>query len=227
MSKITIAIDGHSATGKSSTAKKVAKHLGYIYLDSGAMYRAATLYFVRNDISLKNHVSVDEALMKISIDFKKDDQGLPVTFLNGENVEKEIRTMEISGKVSAVSALKQVRVAMVTQQRKLGEAKGIVMDGRDIGSVVFPNAELKIFMTASAEIRAERRQKELLEKGDTTPFEEILKNVIDRDHQDSTRKESPLLKVDDAIEIDNSHMSFEEQVHKIINLAETKIAALV
>lgn len=227
MNKIIIAIDGHSATGKSSTAKKVAKHLGYIYLDSGAMYRAATLYFSRNNISLTNSAAVDEALAKITIEFKKDEQGLPLTFLNGDNVEKEIRTMEISSKVSGVSALKPVREAMVVQQRKLGDAKGIVMDGRDIGSVVFPDAELKIFMTASAKIRAERRKKEMLEKGDHTPFEEVLKNVIERDEQDSTRKESPLLKVEEAIEIDNSFMSFDDQVTKIIELAESKITSLV
>ena len=227
MNKIIIAIDGHSATGKSSTAKKVAKHLGYIYLDSGAMYRVATLYFLRNDISLNNSKDVDEALSKITIEFKKDDQGLPLTFLNGENVEEEIRTMEISSKVSGVSALKPVREAMVAQQRKLGEAKGIVMDGRDIGSVVFPNAELKIFMTASANIRAERRQKELIGKGDNTSFGEVLKNVVERDEKDSTRAESPLLKVEDAIEIDNSNMTFDDQVQNIINLAETKIVTLV
>jgi len=227
MRKIIIAIDGHSATGKSSTAKKVAKHLGYIYLDSGAMYRAATLYFLKNHISLTDGEAVDDALCKIQIEFKKDAQGLPITYLNGVNVEEDIRTMNVSGKVSAVSALKPVRVAMVDQQRKLGEAKGIVMDGRDIGSVVFPEAELKIFMTASSKIRAERRQKELLEKGDKTSFEEVLKNVVERDEKDSTRKESPLLKVGEAIEIDNSNMAFDVQVQKIIRLAENKITELV
>lgn len=227
MTKIIIAIDGHSATGKSSTAKKVAKHLGYIYLDSGAMYRAATLYFLRNNISLTDESAVNNALSKIQIEFKKDALGLPLTYLNGANVEEEIRSMKVSGKVSAVSALKPVRVAMVAQQRKLGGAKGIVMDGRDIGSVVFPEAELKIFMTASARIRAERRLKELEEKGDKTPFEEVLKNVIERDEKDSTRKESPLLKVEDAIEIDNSTMTFDAQVQKIIQLAEAKIAEQV
>ncbi|MCF6361009.1 MAG: (d)CMP kinase [Cyclobacteriaceae bacterium] len=225
MSDIIIAIDGHSATGKSSTAKKVAKHLGYIYLDSGAMYRATTLYFLNNKIILASIDQIQKALNKIDIEFRKDKNGLPLTFLNGKNVEDKIRTMEISSKVSGVSAIKAVRVAMVEQQRKLGEHKGIVMDGRDIGSVVFPNAELKIFMTASANVRAERRQKELAEKGQTVPFKEILKNVVDRDEQDSTRKESPLIKVDDAIEIDNSNMSFEEQVNQIIELAESKITA--
>ena len=225
MSDIIIAIDGHSATGKSSTAKKVAKHLDYIYLDSGAMYRATTLYFLNNKIVLASFDQVQKALNKIDIEFRKDTNGLPLTFLNGKNVEDKIRTMEISSKVSGVSAIKAVRVAMVEQQRKLGEHKGIVMDGRDIGSVVFPNAELKIFMTASANVRAERRQKELAEKGQSVLFEEILKNVVDRDEQDSTRKESPLIKVDDAIEIDNSNMSFEEQVNQIIELAESKITA--
>lgn len=227
MNKIIVAIDGHSATGKSSTAKKVAKHLGYIYLDSGAMYRATTLYFFDNNIRLTDIESVESALKEIQIKFKNDDKGIPMTYLNGENVEEQIRTMEISGKVSGVSALKPVRIAMVAQQRKLGASKGIVMDGRDIGSVVFPDAELKIFMTASAKIRAERRQKELIEKGDHTPLDEVLNNVMERDEKDSTRAESPLLKVDDAIEIDNSNMTFDDQVQKIINLAETKIASLV
>jgi len=226
MSDIIIAIDGHSATGKSSTAKIVAKHLGYIYLDSGAMYRATTLYFLTNKIALENADRIKKALDEIEIEFRKDKEGLPLTFLNGENVEDRIRTMEISSNVSRVSAIKAVRAAMVEQQRKLGENKGIVMDGRDIGSVVFPKAELKIFMTASAKVRAERRQKELAEKGENITFDEILKNVMDRDEQDSSRKESPLIKVDDAIEIDNSNMSFDEQVTKIIDLAEAKIAAL-
>ena len=227
MSDIIIAIDGHSATGKSSTAKKVAKHLGYIYLDSGAMYRATTLYFLRNNVNLENIAQVNSFLNSLEINFKKDANGLPLTFVNGKNVENEIRTMNISNYVSAVSAIKEVRIAMVAQQRKLGEHKGIVMDGRDIGSVVFPEAELKIFMTASAEVRAQRRQKELADKGQEVAFDEVLKNVIDRDRQDSTRKESPLIKVEDAIEIDNSNMSFDAQVEKIINLAEAKIAASV
>ncbi len=227
MSEIIIAIDGHSATGKSSTAKIVAKHLGYIYLDSGAMYRATTLYFLNDKIDLGNAAQIKEALEELTIEFRKDENGLPLTFLNGENVEEKIRSMEISSNVSKVSAIKAVRVAMVEQQRKLGENKGIVMDGRDIGSVVFPNAELKIFMTASAKVRAERRQKELAEKGQKISFEEILKNVVDRDEQDSTRKESPLIKVEDAIEIDNSIMSFDEQVKQIIELAEAKITTAV
>ncbi len=227
MSDIIIAIDGHSATGKSSTAKKVAKHLGYIYLDSGAMYRATTLYFLRNNVNLENIAQVNSFLNSLEINFKKDVNGLPLTFVNGENVESEIRTMNISNYVSAVSAIKEVRIAMVAQQRKLGEHKGIVMDGRDIGSVVFPEAELKIFMTASADVRAKRRQKELLDKGQEVAFEVILKNVVARDAQDSSRKESPLIKVEDAIEIDNSNMSFDAQVEKIINLAEAKIAASI
>ncbi len=227
MGKIIIAIDGHSATGKSSTAKMVAKHLGYIYLDSGAMYRATTLYFLRNKVLLSDNNQVDAALFHLRIGFKKNENGLPITYLNDENVEEEIRTMEISGKVSTVSAIRAVRVAMVEQQRKLGQHKGIVMDGRDIGSIVFPNAELKIFMTASANIRAERRQKELVDKGQNILFEDVLKHVIERDKKDSTRKESPLIKVEDAIEIDNSSMSFKEQVKKIITLAEVKIAKLV
>jgi len=227
MSDIIIAIDGHSATGKSSTAKMVAKHLGYIYLDSGAMYRATTLYFLQHNVKLDDKEQVNSLLNSLEITFKKDANGLPLTFLNDKNVEEEIRTMNISNHVSAVSAIKEVRIAMVAQQRKLGEHKGIVMDGRDIGSVVFPQAELKIFMTASANVRAKRRQKELLDKGQEVAFDEILKNVVERDAQDSSREESPLIKVGDAIEIDNSNMSFEKQVERIINLAEAKIAALV
>lgn len=227
MQKIVIAIDGHSATGKSSTAKKVAEYLGYIYLDSGAMYRATTLYFMRNNIPLDNLVEVNAALNKINIEFRKDENGLPLTYLNGENIEDQIRSMEVSNRVSAVSALKPVRAAMVDQQRKLGKHKGIVMDGRDIGSVVFPEAELKIFMTASVNVRAERRRQELLAKGEKTPLEEVLKNVIDRDKTDSSRKESPLLMMEDAIEVDNSNMSFDEQVERIINLAESIITKSV
>lgn len=227
MEKIIIAIDGHSACGKSSTAKKVAKHLGYIYLDSGAMYRAATLYFLRNNISPSNSEQVEKAVQNIHIKFKLGEDGLPVTWLNGENVEQDIRSMEVSAKVSEVSALKPVRQAMVAIQRRLGENKGIVMDGRDIGSVVFPEAELKIFMTASEKVRAERRKKELEEKGEDIAFEEVLKNVHERDQMDSTRKESPLIKVEDAIVIDNSHMTFADQVDKVIQLAKEKMAAKV
>jgi len=227
MTKIVIAIDGHSATGKSSTAKKVAEYLGYIYLDSGAMYRATTLYFLRNNIKITDNLAVDKALRKIVIEFKYNDYGLPSTYLNGEYVEDEIRSMAISGKVSEVSALKAVRISMVDRQQLLGSNKGIVMDGRDIGSVVFPDAELKIFMTATEKIRAQRRQKELSQNGESISFEEVLENIIERDEKDSTRKESPLLKVKDALEVDNSEMTFDDQVQKIINLAESKIAELV
>ena len=227
MKKIIIAIDGHSACGKSSTAKIIAKHLGYIYLDSGAMYRATTLFFLQNKVDITKSIEVNKALQQIHIEFKKDHEGLPLTYLNGKNVEEDIRSMKVSGKVSEVSALKPVREAMVAQQQLLGKNKGIVMDGRDIGSVVFTHAELKIFMTATEQVRAERRQKELFNKGQNIPFEEVLKNVIDRDQKDSSRKESPLIKVDDAIEIDNSTMTFDEQVNEIINLAESKIAELV
>jgi len=227
MRKIIIAIDGHSACGKSSTAKVIAKHLGYIYLDSGAMYRATTLFFIQNKVALTNSAHIEKALQQVLIEFKHNKEGLISTYLNGKNVEEEIRSMEVSDKVSEVSALKPVREAMVAQQQLLGQSKGIVMDGRDIGSVVFTHAELKIFMTATVQVRAKRRQKELISKGQNITFEEVLKNVVDRDQKDSSRKESPLLKVEDAIEIDNSHMTFDEQVNKIINLAESKIAALV
>lgn len=227
MEKIIIAIDGHSACGKSSTAKKVAKQLGYIYLDSGAMYRASTLYFLRNNVPVSDAKQVAQAVANIHIEFKLGEDGLPVTWLNGKNVTHEIRSMEVSAKVSEVSALKQVREAMVAIQRKLGENKGIVMDGRDIGSVVFPHAELKIFMTATEEVRAERRKKELKEKGQDISFDEVLKNVHKRDQMDSTRKESPLIKVEDGIVIDNSHMTFADQVEKVIQLAKEKMTAKV
>ena len=215
MKKITIAIDGFSSCGKSTMAKDLAKEIGYIYIDSGAMYRAVTLYSIEN--GLFNGKEVDTARLKeligqISITFQLDEQtGRPRTQLNGKDVEDRIRTMEVSSRVSIIAAIDFVREYLVTQQQEMGKAKGIVMDGRDIGTTVFPDAELKIFVTASPEIRAERRYKELQEKGDKADFDEILANVKERDHIDQTRAVSPLRRADDAILLDNSHLTLAEQ----------------
>lgn len=226
MHKIVIAIDGFSGCGKSSTAKAVAKKLGYTYIDSGAMYRAATLYFLDNHVVLTNPIEVRKQLDKLEIAFHPNEEDQKQeTFLNGLNVEKQIRTMRVSNYVSEVSKLKEVRQELVSQQQKLGKKKGVVMDGRDIGTVVFPDAELKVFMTADLNIRAERRQKELLEKGDLVELEKILHNLAERDKIDSTRKESPLLKAEDAIEIDTSYLDFDEQVDQILKRAKEKIGS--
>lgn len=225
MGKIVIAIDGFSGCGKSSTAKAVAKKLGYTYIDSGAMYRAATLHFLNNLTVLSNPKEVSKALdsLKISFHFNSERQ-TQETFLNGLNVEDEIRTMRVSDYVSEVSKLKEVRHALVAQQQKLGKAKGVVMDGRDIGTVVFPEAELKVFMTADLSIRAARRQKEILEKGELIELEKIKLNLGERDRIDSTRAESPLLKAEDAIEIDTSLLEFDDQVEQIVSLAKEKLS---
>ncbi|MCO6357087.1 (d)CMP kinase [Roseivirga pacifica] len=224
MSKINIAIDGHSGCGKSSTAKAVAKALGYKFIDTGAMYRAITLYFLEHDIDITDEQAVKAALDNISIDFQHNPESQKnETFLNEQNVEEEIRGMRVTHKVSNVAALKQVRVAMVAQQQAMGKEKGVVMDGRDIGSVVFPDAELKVFMTASTEVRAKRRQLELKEKGQEVALDEIIKNLEERDRIDSTREEGPLLKVADAVAVDTSEMKFEDQVQKVLNLAQQKI----
>lgn len=225
MGKIVIAIDGFSGCGKSSTAKAVAKKLGYTYIDSGAMYRAATLHFLNNHTVLSNPKEVSKALdsLKISFHFNPEQQ-TQETYLNGLNVEDEIRTMRVSEYVSEVSKLKEVRLALVAQQQKLGKSKGVVMDGRDIGTVVFPEAELKVFMTADLSIRAARRQKEILEKGDLIDLEKIKHNLGERDRIDSTRAESPLLKAEDAIEIDTSLLEFDDQVEQIVSLAQEKLS---
>lgn len=224
MRDIVIAIDGFSACGKSSTAKAVAAVLGYSYIDTGAMYRAVTYYFIEHYISLGNLKAIQEALANIHIDFiynpKKNQSE---TYLNGLNVEAEIRTMEVSNRVSEVSAVSVVRQALVAQQRKLGKKKRVVMDGRDIGTTVFPDAELKIFMTADFKTRAERRQKELLEKDVLVDLEEVAENLQKRDIIDTSRKESPLRKAPDAIEIDTTHLTFEEQVEEILYLAAGKM----
>jgi len=214
--KIIIAIDGHSSCGKSTMAKSLAQKLNYIYIDSGAMYRVVTLVALRKGYikdSVPDVNKVIAELKNITISFQWDKkQGKNTTFLNGENVEEEIRQLEVSENVSPISTLAEVRHEMVKQQRENGLDKGIVMDGRDIGTVVFPNADLKIFMTASPEIRAERRYIELKEKGQDVNFDEILKNVEGRDKIDSSREVSPLRKADDAFVLDNSNLSREEQL---------------
>ena len=219
--KIVIAIDGHSSCGKSTLAKSLARNLGYTYIDSGAMYRAVTLFALRNGWITDGRPDKDKiisALSEIKINFKWDGiNEKNVTFLNGEDVEEEIRRLEVSQNVSPVSTIPEVRHEMVKQQRENGKRKGIVMDGSDIGTVVFPDAELKIFMTASPEIRARRRFMELTEKGDTVDFKEILQNVNERDTIDSERKTSPLKKADDAIELDNSFLTREEQLSWTLN----------
>ena len=215
MKKITIAIDGFSSCGKSTMAKDLAREIGYIYIDSGAMYRAVTLYSIENGIFVGDHIDterLESQIGNIHICFQLNPEtGRPDTYLNGENVENKIRTMEVSSHVSPIAALGFVREAMVAQQQKMGEAKGIVMDGRDIGTTVFPNAELKIFVTASPEIRAQRRYDELKAKGQEVSFNEILENVKQRDHIDQNREVSPLRKADDALLLDNSHMTISQQ----------------
>ncbi len=215
MKKITIAIDGHSSCGKSTMAKDLAREVGYVYVDTGAMYRCVTLYALRHGLFTDEGI-LEEALRKampeIQITFRFNaEKGRPDTYLNGELVEDLIRSMEVSNHVSPIATLGFVREAMVAQQQQMGKDKGVVMDGRDIGTVVFPDAELKIFVTASAEVRAQRRYDELKGKGMEADYEEILKNVQERDYIDSHRAVSPLRKADDAIELDNSHMTIAEQ----------------
>jgi len=223
MKKIIIAIDGFSACGKSTTALEVAQELNYKYIDSGAMYRAVTLYFLDHHVAITNPKEVGKALGEIKITFIVNSKGITETFLNGINVEREIRRMRISENVSQVSTIKAVRVAMVDQQRKLGKHRGVVMDGRDIGSVVFPEAELKIFLTAEILVRAFRRQKELLEREDLVDIDSIIENLQKRDEIDSTRTESPLVKAVDAHEIDTTHVTIEEQVDEVIRMALSKM----
>ena len=220
MGKIVIAIDGYSGCGKSSTAKAVAKELGYTYLDSGAMYRAATLHFLNNFLSPTNPQDVEKALKTLEISFHPNPEtGRQETFLNGLNIVDEIRSMRVSERVSEIATLKNVRHELVAQQQRLGKKKGVVMDGRDIGSVVFPGAELKVFMSADLDTRSVRRQQELLEKGELVELDEIKNNLAERDRIDSSRKESPLLKMPDAMEIDTSYLTFESQVAQIVHQA--------
>lgn len=225
--KITIAIDGFSSTGKSTVAKQIAKYLGYIYVDSGAMYRAVTYYAMKHGFVDNNHFNVDGLVsnlknIKISFKFNKD-VGFAEVYLNNINIENEIRTLEVSGFVSKVAAISEVRQLLVKQQQKLGKDKGVVMDGRDIGTVVFRDAELKLFMTASAETRAKRRYKELIERGENVSYKEVLHNVQERDYVDSNREDSPLVKAKDAIEIDNSNMGLQEQFDKILQLIKSTL----
>lgn len=216
MKKITIAIDGFSSCGKSTMAKDLAKEIGYVYVDTGAMYRSVTLFAMRHGLFTSDGKidagSLSRQMDNVEISFRLDPPtGSPITYLNGENVEKEIRSLAVSEHVSTIAALSFVREALVRQQQRMGRDKGIVMDGRDIGTVVFPDAELKIFVTASADIRARRRYEELKEKGMPADYDEILKNVEHRDYIDTHREVSPLKKAPDAITLDNSHMSIAEQ----------------
>ncbi len=214
MKKITIAIDGHSSCGKSTMAKDLARRVGYVYVDTGAMYRAVTLYALRHQFFAADGAVFEEplreAMPQINIDQRLVD-GKTTTFLNDENVEHEIRSLEVSNHVSPIAAIPFVRTALVAQQQKMGREGGIVMDGRDIGTTVFPDAELKIFVTASAEVRAQRRYDELQQKGMPADYDDILKNVQERDYIDSHREVSPLRKADDALLLDNSHMTIDEQ----------------
>ena len=216
MKKITIAIDGYSSCGKSTMAKDLAKEIGYVYVDTGAMYRSVTLYALRNKLfDAEGNVKVDELekkMTEIHISFKFNEAtGRPDCYLNGELVEKEIRSLEVSSHVSPIAAIPFVREALVAQQKKMGEDKGIVMDGRDIGTTVFPDAELKIFVTASSQVRAQRRYDELQEKGMPADFEDILKNVEERDYIDTHRETSPLRQAEDAIVLDNSQLTIPQQ----------------
>jgi cytidylate kinase len=226
--KITIAIDGFSSTGKSTIAKLLANKYNYIYVDTGAMYRAVSLFAKNNQLVGKDFLKKEElisCLANISLSFKFNKElGFAEMFLNGKNVENEIRTLEVSQLVSKVATISEVRKKLVAEQQLMGVNGGIVMDGRDIGSVVFPNAGLKLFMTASADKRATRRYKELIEKGDNVKFDEILFNVQERDRIDSTREDSPLIMTEDAIRFDNSDMGITEQFERICTLVETKLS---
>lgn len=225
--RIIVAIDGHSSTGKSTVAKQLAKALGYIYVDTGAMYRAVSLYAMRAGFIDKSHFNIkalENDLSKINLKFEINAKtGLAEVLLNGENIEQEIRTLAVSRHVSNIATVSSVRRKLVEQQQKMGVDKGIVMDGRDIGTVVFPKAALKLFMTATAKDRAERRFIELSDRGEDVTYEDVLKNVVNRDHIDSTRKDSPLRKAGDAIKIDNSNLTLKEQFDQILQLAKTTI----
>jgi CMP/dCMP kinase len=221
MKRIIVAIDGHSSCGKSTLAKALAKTLHYAYLDTGAMYRAVTLYFLEKQLDYNNPEQVTKGLQEIEIHFERID-GQNRTFLNGKDVEREIREMRVSEHVSPVSTISAVRRAMVAQQQAMGKRRGIVADGRDIGTVVFPDAELKIFLTADPDVRTSRRHLELAAKGIDAEWNDIYKNLLERDHIDSTRADSPLKKADDAIVIDNTLLSEEQQLEKTLSLAKEK-----
>lgn len=212
---IIVAIDGYSSCGKSTVAKALAKALHYVYVDSGAMYRAVTLYFLRNNIDVTDADAVDRALEAIHLDSHKE-AGVTKIFLNNEDVSEEIRQMHVSENVSAVSAIKNVRKALVKQQQQMGSRKNLVMDGRDIGTTVFPHAQVKIFMTADPKVRAERRFLELTNKGEKITLEEVFENIAHRDYQDTTREESPLIRAEDAVILDNTNMNEEEQLQFVL-----------
>ena len=222
--KIIIAIDGFSSTGKSTLAKQLAKHLGYIFVDTGAMYRAISLFAMQHGYISKDYFDKElliQSLDSINIEFRyNSDLAYAEMFLNDKNVEKEIRTIEVSSFVSRVAEISEVRALLVKQQQQMGIDSGIVMDGRDIGTVVFPTAELKIFMTASAATRAERRYQELINKGENTTYDEVFQNVEERDYIDTHREDSPLVKAEDAIEIDNSELSISKQFELVLELVD-------
>lgn len=227
MKPIIIAIDGFSSTGKSTLAKELAKKLHYIYVDTGAMYRAVTFFAMQNDMIKESKLdtnSLTNALQNVHLSFVwNDEKQLAEMYLNSQNIENEIRSLEVSQNVSQVASLSAVRSKLVEQQQEMGKNKGLVMDGRDIGTVVFPEAEVKLFMTASPEIRTKRRFDELTAKGDSVSFEAIYTNVTERDYMDSNREDSPLRKATDAIEIDNSHLSRAEQLEKVLQIIQEKI----
>lgn len=229
MKKFTIAIDGFSSTGKSTIAKKLAQALNYVYVDSGAMYRAVTYFAIQKGIISNGEVSIEDlikALPEIQISFKyNEDLGFSETYLNGENVTKAIRTMDISRNVSRIAEVSEVRQKLVEQQQEMGKEKGVVMDGRDIGTVVFPDAEMKLFMTATPAIRAKRRYKELIDRGEEVQYEDVLESEQRRDLIDSTREDSPLKRAADAIEFDNTDMGIEEQFERILAFAKRIIEA--
>ena len=227
LKKITIAIDGFSSTGKSTLAKQLAKELGYAYVDTGAMYRAITYFAMKNNWvsdDFLNSTEIIKHLSNVDLDFRFNEKlGFAEMFLNQKNIENEIRTIEVSRCVSKIAEISEVRAMLVKQQQQMGKNKAVVMDGRDIGTVVFPDAELKLFMTATAETRAQRRFDELVEKGQMVTFEEVLQNVQERDYIDTHRDDSPLVKANDAIEVDNSSMSKEEQFNLVYQLVNDKL----
>jgi cytidylate kinase len=230
MNKIIVAIDGYSSCGKSTLAKQIAREKGYIYVDTGAMYRSIALYALRNKIISNAHFdkqALIDSLSKINVSFSYNSaSNASETYLDGENIEKEIRGIEVSNQVSKIAQVKEVRAKLVDIQRELGKSKGLVMDGRDIGSVVFPNAELKIFMTADHKIRAQRRFDELQAKGDVITFDEVLENITNRDNDDTSRSENPLVKAEDAIVIDNSEITPKEQLKIALEYVDDKLTVV-
>ncbi|SCY12407.1 cytidylate kinase [Nonlabens sp. Hel1_33_55] len=226
--KITIAIDGHSSTGKSTAAKQLAQELGYLYVDTGAMYRAVSFFALRESLinnGILDTTKLEDRLKDITITFERNpENGNNEVCLNGKNIEKEIRTLKVSNVVSKIAEVSTVRSKLVEQQQKMGAEKGVVMDGRDIGTVVFPNAELKVFMTAAADERAKRRYDELKKRGDKVEYDDVLKNVIERDHIDSNREDSPLVQAEDALLLDTSHMDRDEQFDTLLHWAKEELS---